>query len=424
MSLTTQLRMAASSGNLSHHGVGLSSHTAIRGSHFSSHGRLSMPVVTTTHATLSSVGALSDTWQSASARSCQSTGIGERVQQCGWSGGEIGGVWGSGGRGGIMSGRAGRRGRVSTAIGVAGGGGVVVVVAAGAEQSPYEVLGVPRGASQKEIKSAFRRLALKYHPDVNKAPDAQQRFVRIKQAYQTLTDPDAAANAKARAASQRQQQQWNASSRARGGYSGQWDADFGAPFDPFDAWKGPANKPDDFYSLDDFFKDLQKDFEEKQKERGGGKPKSLWEELADLGEDLVDFLEKNAPEVQEKPKYNKEYFYSGASSRPDGSSDSSTSRSRGTNTNSSSSSSRGTNTNTSSSSSSSNNRSSGGGGGGDSSSSGSRSTSSSSSSSSSYSSSSGASDRAQQRAWEERIKIEKEKEIDDELQKLKREMGL
>ena len=38
-----------------------------------------------------------------------------------------------------------------------------------AAQSPYDVLGVPKGASQKEIKSAFRRLALKYHPDVNKA---------------------------------------------------------------------------------------------------------------------------------------------------------------------------------------------------------------------------------------------------------------
>ncbi|CAI5511942.1 unnamed protein product [Closterium sp. Naga37s-1] len=129
--------------------------------------------------------------------------------------------------------------------------------------------------------------------------DAQERFVRIKQAYQTLTDPDAAANAKARDASQRQQQQWarrntSSSSRARGGYGAQWDADFSGPFDPFDAWKGPSNKPDDFYSLDDFFKDLQKDFEEKQKERGSGKPKSLWEELADLGEDLVDFLEKNS----------------------------------------------------------------------------------------------------------------------------------
>ncbi|CAI5457752.1 unnamed protein product [Closterium sp. Yama58-4] len=184
--------------------------------------------------------------------------------------------------------RAERKGGVSAAVGGAGRGGVVVVAAAGAEQSPYDVLGVPRGASQKEIKSAFRRLALKYHPDVNKAPDAQARFVRIKQAYQTLTDPDAAANAKARAASQRQQQQWgrSSSSRASGGFGAQWDADFSGPFDPFDAWKGPKNKPDDFYSLDDFFKDLQKEFEEKQKERGSGKPKSLWEELADLGEDL------------------------------------------------------------------------------------------------------------------------------------------
>ncbi|CAI7846574.1 unnamed protein product, partial [Closterium sp. NIES-53] len=254
-------------------------------------------------------------------------------------------------------------------------------------------------------------------------PDAQQQFVRIKQAYQTLTDPDAAANAKARAASQRQQQQWarrntssssssSSSSRARGGYGAQWDADFSGPFDPFDAWKGPTNKPDDFYSLDDFFKDLQKDFEEKQKERGTGKPKSLWEELADLGEDLVDFLEKNVPEQQEKPNYSKEYFYSGASSRPDGSSSGPGSSS------SSSGSSRGGSSGSSSST----------GGSGSTSSRGSSSQSSSGSGSSGYGSSSYSSgssaNRAQQSTWEERIKKEKEKEIDDELQKLKREMGL
>ncbi|CAI5524311.1 unnamed protein product [Closterium sp. Naga37s-1] len=315
---------AASSGTLMFlNGLsnGGASHAAIRGPRFSTYGRRGTPVSAASRATLSRFRPDCDTWQSATAR------------HCGWFSGEIGGLWVTSGTGGIAGGlrrRAKRKGGVSAAVGGAGGGGVVVVAAAGAEQSPYDVLGVPRGASQKEIKSAFRRLALKYHPDVNKAPDAQQRFVRIKQAYQTLTDPDAAANAKARAASQRQQQQWarrntsssssSSSSRARGGYGAQWDADFSGPFDPFDAWKGPTNKPDDFYSLDDFFKDLQKDFEEKQKERGTGKPKSLWEELADLGEDLVDFLEKNVPEQQEKPNYSKEYFYSGASSQPDGSS--------------------------------------------------------------------------------------------------------
>ncbi|CAI7880077.1 unnamed protein product [Closterium sp. NIES-54] len=408
---------AASSGTLTFlNGLsnGGASHAAIRGPRFSTYGRRGTPVSAASRATLSRFRPDCDTWQSATAR------------HCGWFSGEIGGVWVTSGTGGIAGGlrrRAKRKGGVSAAVGGAGGGGVVVVAAAGAEQSPYDVLGVPRGASQKEIKSAFRRLALKYHPDVNKAPDAQQQFVRIKQAYQTLTDPDAAANAKARAASQRQQQQWarrntssssssSSSSRARGGYGAQWDADFSGPFDPFDAWKGPTNKPDDFYSLDDFFKDLQKDFEEKQKERGTGKPKSLWEELADLGEDLVDFLEKNVPEQQEKPNYSKEYFYSGASSRPDGSSSGPGSSS------SSSGSSRGGSSGSSSST----------GGSGSTSSRGSSSQSSSGSGSSGYGSSSYSSgssaNRAQQSTWEERIKKEKEKEIDDELQKLKREMGL
>lgn len=53
----------------------------------------------------------------------------------------------------------------------------------------YEVLGVRRDADQKEIKEAFRRLALQYHPDRNKAPDAGERFREIAEAYAVLSDP-------------------------------------------------------------------------------------------------------------------------------------------------------------------------------------------------------------------------------------------
>ncbi len=53
----------------------------------------------------------------------------------------------------------------------------------------YEVLGVPRDADQKAIKHAFRRLALKYHPDRNKAPDAGEKFREIAAAYAVLHDP-------------------------------------------------------------------------------------------------------------------------------------------------------------------------------------------------------------------------------------------
>src|SRR5260221_10534778 len=52
----------------------------------------------------------------------------------------------------------------------------------------YKIMGVPEGASQDEIKSAYRKLARTYHPDVNKAKDAQQRFAELGEAYEALGD--------------------------------------------------------------------------------------------------------------------------------------------------------------------------------------------------------------------------------------------
>ena len=52
----------------------------------------------------------------------------------------------------------------------------------------YEVLGVAKDASQDEIKSAFRKLAKKYHPDVNKEPGAEEKFKEIGEAYAILSD--------------------------------------------------------------------------------------------------------------------------------------------------------------------------------------------------------------------------------------------
>jgi DnaJ-class molecular chaperone len=54
----------------------------------------------------------------------------------------------------------------------------------------YEALGVPRTASQDEIQRAYRRLARKYHPDVNKDPDAEDRFKEASEAYAVLSDPE------------------------------------------------------------------------------------------------------------------------------------------------------------------------------------------------------------------------------------------
>ena len=55
-------------------------------------------------------------------------------------------------------------------------------------RNPYEVLGVGRTASEKEIKSAFRKLAKKYHPDHSKAPGAKEKFAEANQAYEIVGD--------------------------------------------------------------------------------------------------------------------------------------------------------------------------------------------------------------------------------------------
>lgn len=57
-----------------------------------------------------------------------------------------------------------------------------------ANKDYYEVLGVSRGAGDEEIKKAYKKLALKYHPDRNKDKEAENRFKEINEAYQVLSD--------------------------------------------------------------------------------------------------------------------------------------------------------------------------------------------------------------------------------------------
>lgn len=54
----------------------------------------------------------------------------------------------------------------------------------------YEVLGVPRDASEDELKKAYRKLAMEYHPDRNKAPEAEAQFKELTEAYEVLRDAD------------------------------------------------------------------------------------------------------------------------------------------------------------------------------------------------------------------------------------------
>jgi molecular chaperone DnaJ len=52
----------------------------------------------------------------------------------------------------------------------------------------YSVLGVSKNATPDEIKSAYRKLAKEFHPDVNKATGAEEKFKQVTEAYETLSD--------------------------------------------------------------------------------------------------------------------------------------------------------------------------------------------------------------------------------------------
>ncbi|KAL0463942.1 UNVERIFIED_CONTAM: Chaperone protein dnaJ A6, chloroplastic [Sesamum latifolium] len=104
--------------------------------------------------------------------------------------------------------------------------GRVVVVAAA---DYYSTLGVPKSASSKEIKAAYRRLARQYHPDVNKEPGATEKFKEISAAYEVLSDD------KKRAL---YDQYGEAGVKSTVGGAGGYTAT--NPFDLFEAFFGPS----------------------------------------------------------------------------------------------------------------------------------------------------------------------------------------
>lgn len=66
--------------------------------------------------------------------------------------------------------------------------GVRDAITATARRDPYETLGISRSATLREVKKAYRKRALKLHPDVNKQPNAREQFMECKNAYLEIVD--------------------------------------------------------------------------------------------------------------------------------------------------------------------------------------------------------------------------------------------
>lgn len=112
------------------------------------------------------------------------------------------------------------------------------VVVMAATKDPYEILGVPRAASMQDIKKAYRKKALRLHPDVNKAPDAKERFMDCKNAYQAILERQGGS---ARGGSSR-------GSSASGGWSTpRWGPSTGAG-----STSRPPPQQEEFYGLGKF----------------------------------------------------------------------------------------------------------------------------------------------------------------------------
>lgn len=69
-----------------------------------------------------------------------------------------------------------------------------LVTIIGASKDLYDILGISKDASEKEVKSAFRQLSKKFHPDKNPSPEADEIFIEINEAYEILSNPEKKAN--------------------------------------------------------------------------------------------------------------------------------------------------------------------------------------------------------------------------------------
>src|SRR6056297_3754688 len=122
-----------------------------------------------------------------------------------------------------------------------------------AKKDYYELLGVDRDADQKDIKKAYRKLAKKYHPDMNQdGKDTSEKFKEISEAYEILSDPDKRARYDQYGHSGINEDDFNFDDFARGGFGG-----FDDIFDMFfgggmggNFYRGPRKGADLQYRLD------------------------------------------------------------------------------------------------------------------------------------------------------------------------------
>lgn len=107
-------------------------------------------------------------------------------------------------------------------------------------RDPYEVLGVPRGASDEEVKKAYRKLSRKYHPDANinnpNKDAAEEKFKEVQQAYKSIMDKDSSYNQSGYGGS------YGGYGRSTGGYGGFGDFGGFGGFGGFGDFGGYSNR--------------------------------------------------------------------------------------------------------------------------------------------------------------------------------------
>ena len=173
----------------------------------------------------------------------------------------------------------------------------------GDEKNAYDALGVKPEAEMGDIKKAFRKLALKYHPDINKDPGARERFMEIREAYKILSNPNTRAayntmqgfgawrspKAAPETGAPKPPRRPGSGGGGGGGYTS-YASRKHRPEQRARPRPQPKPKPDDeFYGVDDLFRDLSNEWEkENKRQKSEGEKQKRWYE------DFLEFLEDSA----------------------------------------------------------------------------------------------------------------------------------